>query len=263
MNPQQPMPAATSTEQFTSDVAALLQEVARVNAAAIARAAGAIMSTIRKDGLVHVGGAGHGLMLALETFYRAGGLACIDPVWRPVLLPIAGARASTDAERTVGLGSTIAAEAGIAAADSVVIASQSGLNPVSIEFAAKAAVRGATVIALTSVAHGLSAHSRDPAGRRLPDVADIVIDTCVPPGDAAWHPRPADAVDRTATNGRRVAPLSTIASCHAWNLVLVTLAELAPAHGIELPVWVSSNVPGGDEANARFLARYSTRVTAL
>ena len=86
----------------------------------------------------------------------------------------------------------------------------------------------------------------------------IVIDTCVPPGDAAWLPG-----DGESTGGSRVAPLSTIASCHAWNLVLVTLAELARTAAIELPIWISSNVTGGDKANARLLSRYGDRVVAL
>jgi uncharacterized phosphosugar-binding protein len=247
-----------SIERFTSDVAALLDRVVRVNADSVASAAQALLATVRKDRLVHVGGAGHGLILALEAFYRAGGLACVNPIWRRVLLPIAGARASTRAERTSGLGTTLADEAGIVAGDCFIVASQSGLNPVSIDLAAEARGHGATVIAVTSVAHAQSGPSRDPAGRRLPDVADIVIDTCVPTGDAGWAVGPDRAAD-----GPRVAPLSTIASCHAWNLILVTFSELARRAALEMPIWMSSNVAGGDEANARLLARYGERVPAL
>ena len=263
MTGQQPSHAATPTERFTSDVGALLDRIARVNGPAITTAAEAILATVRGDGLVHVGGAGHGLTLALEAFYRAGGLACIAPVWRASLLPIAGARASTRAERTSGLGTTLADKAGIARGDCLVVASQSGVNPVSIDLAARARTHGATVIALTSVAQALSSPSRDPDGRRLPDVADIVIDTCVPPGDAAWHAGADGVPDQETTHGPWVAPLSTIASCHAWNLVLISLADLALRGDLELPVWVSSNVPGGDEANARLLGRYGDRVGAL
>lgn len=258
MTPQPTLPPPAAIDRFTAEVCALLERVTRVNAAPVTRAAEGILATVRADRLVHVGGAGHGLILALEAFYRAGGLACVNPVWRPVLLPIAGAQASTRAERTSGLGTAIASEAAIADGDCVVIASQSGLNPVSIDLAAEAKRRGATVVAITSVAHSRSAPSRDPAGRRLPEVADIVIDTCVPAGDAAWL-----AGDGESTGGSRVAPLSTIASCHAWNLVLVTLAELARAAAIELPIWISSNVTGGDKANARLLSRYGDRVVAL
>ena len=156
MTAQQPSHAATPTERFTSDVGALLDRIARVNGPAITTAAEAILATVRGDGLVHVGGAGHGLMLALEAFYRAGGLACVSPVWRASLLPIAGARASTRAERTSGLGTTLADKAGIARGDCLVVASQSGVNPVSIDLAARARTHGATVIALTSVAQALS-----------------------------------------------------------------------------------------------------------
>ena len=258
MTQQPTLPPQATIDRFTAEVSALLDRVTRVNAAPITSAAEAILAAVRADRLVHVGGAGHGLMLALEAFYRAGGLACVNPVWRPVLLPIAGAQASTRAERTSGLGTTIANDAAIAHDDCLVIASQSGLNPVSIDLAAEAKRRGATVVAITSIAHSQSAPSRDPAGRRLAEVADIVIDTCVPPGDASWLPG-----DGEPAGGSRVAPLSAIASCHAWNLVLVTLAELARTAAIELPIWTSSNVTGGDAANARLLSRYGDRVVAL
>jgi uncharacterized phosphosugar-binding protein len=248
---------AAPIDRFTSDVAVLLERVARVNADAVARAAEALLGTVRADRLVHVGGAGHGLILALEAFYRAGGLACVNPIWRPALLPIAGARASTQGERTSGLGATLVDEAGVVAGDCLVVASQSGLNPVSIDLAAEARARGATVVAIVSVAHARSGPSRDPAGRRLPDVANVVLDTCVPIGDASW------AVGDPAADGPRIAPLSTIASCHAWNLVLVTFSELARAAAVDMPIWISSNVAGGDDANTRLLARYGDRVAAL
>jgi uncharacterized phosphosugar-binding protein len=251
--PASPTPAESARHAFTDEIAALLGRIATLNAEAIESAAAAILATIRADRLVHVGGAGHGLILALESFYRAGGLACIDPIWRPRLLPIAGARASTRAERSTDTGANLAIEAGIEPGDTLVVASQSGVNPVAIDLAATARARGATAIAIVSVAHAASAPSRHPEGWRLPDVADVVIDTCVRPGDASW---PSDGDRRP-----RVAPLSTIASCHAWNLVLVTLVERAGA--LPLPIWSSSNIPGGDQANANLLERYGSRVAAL
>jgi uncharacterized phosphosugar-binding protein len=258
MTQQPTMRPLAGIDRFTAEVSALVDRVTRVNATTITRAAEAILATVEGDRIVHVAGAGHGLILALEAFYRAGGLACVNPLWRPVLLPFAGARASTRAERMSGLGTTIADEAGIADGDCLVIASQSGLNPVSIDIGAEARRRGATVIAITSIAHSKAGTSRDPQGRRLSDVADVVIDTCVPPGDAAWLPGEGESAV-----GTRVAPLSTIASCHAWNLVLVALADLARTANADLPIWTSSNVAGGDEANARLLARYGDRVGAL
>jgi len=170
------------------------------------------------------------------------------------MLPLNGGRASTAAERRGGAGTALLAEAGVVAGDCLVVASQSGVNPVPIELAARGRELGATVIAITSVAHGRSVESRDASGRRLPDVADVVIDTCTPVGDAAFAVAPGSA---------SVAPLSTIATCHVWNLLLVSIAARARSDGIELPIWRSSNIPGGDAWIDELMGRYANRIAAL
>lgn len=242
------------SERFTALVVELVEGIGRWNETALRAVIDALFATIQGGGLIHVAASGHGLALVLETFYRAGGLACVDPIWEVDLLPLAGARASTVAERMTGRGAALAARAAIRPGDCVVVFSQSGVNPVPIDLALAARAAGATVVAITSRAHGAAVPSRDPGGRRLVEVADIVIDTRVPPGDAVF---------RAAPDAPAVAPLSTIAGVHAWNLALVGLAERARAAGVELPVWTSANVPGGDERNSRLLAVFADRVPAL
>jgi uncharacterized phosphosugar-binding protein len=82
--------------------------VATSNRAEIRRAAGAIAATGSTGGLVRPTGAGHSLVAVLETFFRAGGLAFVRPIWHPRVLPFYGARAATAAEREEGLGATAA-----------------------------------------------------------------------------------------------------------------------------------------------------------
>ena len=49
---------------------------------AIARAAGMMADKVKEDGLIYVfGSGGHSNMMAEEMFHRAGGLACISPVF--------------------------------------------------------------------------------------------------------------------------------------------------------------------------------------
>jgi uncharacterized phosphosugar-binding protein len=228
---------------LTERTTELLAAVARANAAPLERAIKALVDTIRIDGMIHVGATGHGTALVLETFYRAGGLACIDPIWDPALLTLNGARRTTAEERVPGFGSFLADRAGVSPGDSVVVFSQSGVNPVPIDLAARARALGATTVA-----------SRDPQGRRLPDVADVVIDTDVPPGDAVYP---------LGEGQPRIAAFSTIVGAHAWNLLLIGVLERVRAEGLAIPVWVSSNVAGGDERNAELIAQYGTRVPSL
>ena len=58
----------------------LLGELAVREAESIGAAAAGAVATIRNGGLIHAGGTGHSTLLALESFYRAGGLAATSPI---------------------------------------------------------------------------------------------------------------------------------------------------------------------------------------
>ena len=217
------------------------------NADGIGKAAQLLLSCLHQDGLVYTAGAGHSLAAVAETFYRAGGLACVYPLYHPDLLPLHGARASTGAERRGGLAAEVLSAAAPGPADVLVVFSNSGANPYPVELATAARVAGAPVIAVTSRACVAAAPPR--AASTLPEQADVVLDTGVPPGDASF-PREAP----------RTAALSTVLNAFLWNAVLAKLLTIAD---VEVPLWRSANVAGGDEANAALLARYLPRVPAL
>jgi uncharacterized phosphosugar-binding protein len=223
-----------------------LQLVESSNRAEITRAAEAIAATASAGGLVRPSGAGHSLAAVLETFFRAGGLAFVRPIWHPRVLPLYGARAATAAEREEGLGAAAAVEAQIGAHDTVVVFSNSGTNPFPVEVAQTAAAAGATVIAVTSRTAGEAAPRR--ASHKLIDVASIVIDTHVPPGDATWPP------EQPVT-----APVSSLATNLVWTLILRELYQLAP----DAPRWRSANVSGNDEFNRALSERFSAQIPEL
>ena len=216
------------------------------NRAEITSAAAAIARTAAAGGLVRPTGAGHSLAAVLETFFRAGGLAFVRPIWHPRVLPFNGARAATSAEREVGLGAAVASEAGISADDTVIVFSNSGVNPFPVEVASAASEAGATVVAVTSRSANEAAPKR--AALRLVDAADIVIDTAVPPGDATWPP------DAPVT-----APVSSLATTTIWTLILREVHRLAP----DAPRWRSANVPGNDEFNRELVERFAARIPEL
>jgi uncharacterized phosphosugar-binding protein len=228
----------------------LLDELDVRSGAAIADAAGVLLKTIEADGIVYVAGAGHSLSLVFETFYRAGGLAAVRPIWDPAVLPLAGALGSTLAERRHGLGRTVVRAAGPTPPDAAVVFSTSGRNPYPVEIAQECAARGVPVIAVTSPDASAGAAAR--AGTVLSDHATVVLDTAVPAGDVV-HPPGAP----------RTAAVSTILAAYAWSVLLAELDDLAAARGVELPRWTSANVAGGDTANAELIARYRRRVPEL
>ncbi|RSN62678.1 hypothetical protein DMH01_08460 [Amycolatopsis sp. WAC 04182] len=239
-----------STTERCADVAERLAEAERGNAEQIRKSAELILGVVRADALVFTAGAGHSLAAVAETFYRAGGLACVYPVYHPELLPLHGAQHSTKTERRSGLAEEVLAERAPGPDDVLVVFSTSGVNPYPVELAAGARKRGASVIAVSSAACVAAAPKR--AATTLIEEASIVLDSHVRPGDASYP----SAAPRTA-------PLSTVINAFLWNLVLAEVVDLGAAQGVDIPLWRSSNVDGGDEANAALLAKYGERVPAL
>lgn len=240
----------TTDTGYDSSVRDHLRRVTDHNDRAVTTVAQALLECVRADGLVLTAGAGHSLVAVAETFYRAGGLACVRPLYHPELLPMHGAISSTKAERRSGLAAEVLGAAPLGERDVLVVFSTSGVNPYPVELAGLVRAAGREVVAITSGPASAVAPRR--ADSTLAERATVVLDTLVPPGDSTY---PAEAPV--------AAPVSTVANAYLWNLVLVRLIDIAAAANVELPLWRSSNVPGGDEANNALLARYTPRVPAL
>lgn len=231
------------SEDFGSAAREHLARVEERNAAALEVAVDKMLGAVRDDQLIHTAGSGHSLAMVLESFYRAGGLACVRPMFHPALLPVFGAQASTQLERVSGLAATLVAQADTTPGDVAFVFSSSGLNAYPVEVAESLAAAGVYVVAVSSRPH------MDPAAPRvhakLGDVADLVLDTMTPPGDAVV----------TGGSGR-TAPVSSLINVYLWDLLLAGLSRRADAAGVRLPLWQSSNVPGGDTANATHFTHY-------
>jgi uncharacterized phosphosugar-binding protein len=87
---------------------------------------------------------------------------------------------------------------------------------------------------------------------KLGDLADTVLGTAIPPGDAVV-PTPSGAT----------ASISTICSAYLWKLLLARLARLSATQQAPLPLWRSSNLPDGDAINQRHLDDYRAAIPML
>ncbi len=114
--------------------------------------------------------------------------------------------------------------------------------------------RGVGVIAVTSVAFSTAFATRHASGRRLLDLADVVLDTCGDVGDAEIHVEGVPVA---------VGPTSTVIGAALLNAVMVEAVNELVRRGIEVPVFASQNVDGTDEYNASINARYRGRIRAL
>jgi uncharacterized phosphosugar-binding protein len=212
----------------------------------IAAAADVVADAVERDGTIHAFGSGHSHLLAEELFYRAGGLVGVRPILFEGLMLHAGARLSTSLERLPGLAAALLADHPIAAGDVLIVASNSGRNAVASELAQAARRGGATVVALTSRRHATSAGARTSDVPPLHEVADVVIDNGGSVGDAAVVIEGFD---------RKVGPTSTVVGAAILNAMIAEAVERLLARGIVPDVYTSSNLDGGDAANAPFIQR--------
>ncbi len=234
---------------YMTAVQARLDAIAQNQTEGIDRAASALVQAIRGGGQIYLFGTGHSHLLAEEGHYRAGGLAAVCPVLSSSLMLHEGAVASTQLERTSGLGPVVLARYQPAPPDVLVIFSNSGVNAVPVETAAAARELGLTVIAV--VACDYAAHaSAGPNGQKLTDLADIVLDNQGVPGDA---------LVAIKDSGLRVGPLSTIAGAFILNAILTEVAWRLYEDGETPPVYISANMPGAQAHNDALVEKYRLR----
>ena len=234
----------TAGRRYLAAASRLVERLAALEWANLSAAAALVEDSLARGGTVHAFGTGHSHMLAEELFYRAGGLVRVKPILFEGLMLHAGAELSTSLERLPGVAAALLEQHPIAPGDVLVVASNSGGNAVVREMAGLARARGIPVIAIVSRAHASSGSARAAGATNLQDVADVVIDNGGAPGDAAV------AIDGFA---QRVGPTSTVVGAAALNAIVAEAAERLVARGIEPDVFLSSNVEGGDDVNARLL----------
>lgn len=237
---------------YIDRVTTLLQQMAAANREALPEASKILAESIASGGIVHVFGSGHSAMLAQEIFHRAGGLACINAML-DVNLTIFGTSRPTWVERLEGYAASIFASYDVRPGEVLLVISTSGINAVPIEMATGARERGLTPIAVGSRRAYAGAQSRHSSGTTLFDVADLVLDTCVPVGDAVEN----------AGDGSRVGAVSTVLGAALLNDLVVRTAGELHHRGHDIPAFASQNIPGGDDVNASLIDRFGPRIPLM
>lgn len=257
--PDHPIDAQALCVGYFEAVTSLMRRILEEESQPLDRAAARLADQIAADRLVHIfGPGGHSNLATQEVFFRAGGLMHMSAILDEGTLLSNGALRSMAIERLPGYGRIVISDRGLGDTDVLILANAYGINAALIDAAIEAKRRGVFVIGFSSREHASNTApdhpARHPTRQNLHDVVDIAIDTKVPVGDA---------LVRIDGMGEPIAAVSTFANAFALNsLVIRTVAKLID-RGIEPPVWRSGNAPGGDEANARFLARFRDRVRAL
>lgn len=244
---------------FLEQVIDLLKKVRENQSENIDQATDLMVGAIERDELIHVyGGGGHTTLVMGEMFFRAGGLANINPVMETGLSVFNQALKYLELERTVNYGSAIVKYYQVQKGEVFIIFHNIGINPATIDAAMEAKNKGARIIAVSSsywqnempAGHFI----RHPNKMNLFDLADVCIDDYNPTGDALLKIKGLDTP---------FAPVSNIVDFYIAHWLEIETIRKCVAKGIEPPVWSSANAPGGDEINARYIQKYRSRVKCL
>lgn len=210
-----------------------------------------LADAIGSGGIVHVFGTGHSEAFAMEVAGRAGGLIPTNKIALRDLVLRGGEDTSVLGsllERDPQIAEKLWALVPAAPGDVIVIASNSGVNGSIVGFALQAKEHGHPVIAVTSLEHTNAVEPKHPSGKRLSEIADVVIDNLAPYGDSTLE-----------VGGVGAGAVSSLTAAFiAQLLTLGTIEKLAQTG--EPPVYISANTPGGHERNLTLEAAYGDRL---
>ena len=228
----------------------LFDKIIRTNNNILPKVISCFTDAIINDNLIHTFGTGHSHMIGLELFVRAGGLGNINAMLDSIVMTSEGARRSGSIERISGLAEIIWEQHKISKKDIFIVISNSGRNALPIEMAQLAKKNGNKVIAITSIEQSKKYPTRIKGQKKLYEIADLVIDNCVPPGDGLLN------IGNDLTGAA-----STIAGCFIVNLIASESIKKAHDKGIKLPIYFSQNIDGFD--NESLYKKYERRIKHL
>jgi uncharacterized phosphosugar-binding protein len=238
---------------YLDAVEQIIHRIRTTQIEAINRAADICAQAIAGGGLVHLFGTGHSRMMVEEIFPRHGSFPGFHSIVELSLTnhnQVVGANGQRQAmflEHVEGLGRVILRNFVLTPPDCFLIFSNSGVNEVVVEVALEAKKLGLPVITLISVEHCAATQAKHSSGRKLLDIADVVLDNCTPAGDALVKiPNLADPV----------GPGSTVGAAVVVNMLKCAIAERLTQLGKPPKVLTSSYFISPEESQKRFDAAY-------
>jgi uncharacterized phosphosugar-binding protein len=230
----------------------LIERIRQTQLPAIERAAEICTESIANKGLVFLFGAGHSRMMCEEMTPRQGAFVGFFALVELALSNHAsiiganGLRTALVLERQEGYAEEILKSFRFGPHDAFIVISTSGIRPVIVEMALGARQRGLPVIAVVSKQHCSQSQPAHSSGKKLIDVADVVLDNQCPAGDCVVELEGLEW---------RTGPASTVTGAMLINMLRCEVAERLLARGIK-PVLLPSHQFVGNQSAADQLERF-------
>ena len=236
---------------YASRIQEILDGILSTQMEAILEAARIVAEAVAQDGILYTFGTGHSHVIAEDICSRAGGLAPVDAILEPSLTGNQQVVKSEYLERIEGVAEVILDYYRLTPKDALIIISNSGRNAAPIEMAEGARQRGVPVIAVTSLKHSKGTTSRHSSGKKLYELADVVIDNGCPKGDCVL------TLEGLA---QPVGASSGVEGMFIVHAIVVQAIQNLLDRGLEPPVFMSGNLDGHERINKPLLDRYWGRI---
>jgi len=249
--------------QWLNNARNVMNDIENTQSENIRKAAELMAKSIEAGRWVHTFGCGHATLPIEEMYPRIGGFVGFHPI---IELPLTfftnivggmSVQQFVFLERVEGYGLEIMKGWNFDSRDCMWLFSHTGINAVNIDVALESKRLGMKVIVYGSASEAKNKKSRHSCGKTLFDLADIMVDTCVPANDASVTLK--NHVDK-------VGPVSTMAFVTTVWMTVTTVAEILDEKGVKLYIHPSHNIPGDTTAHDRLeeaLKEYKMRIAGV
>ncbi len=238
--------------KYLDRIRLLLDDIESKSAEQTDRAAEAIVDAQLAGGQLFVSSLGHGN--DHDLLHRAGGLVSVQPFSFSLSVRDSIGGAERDREEPAEHYDTSTETARVAVrssrmrpGDCIIVGSVSGRSVAPVAIAIAAREIGVTVIGITSLEYSAEIDAIHPSGKRIGEVADIVIDNCAPYGDAALE---------VPGMTEKVIPVSGAATIMTCWMIFAQVIEKLLAKGLKPSHYISGNRPDGPDFNKRMQEQF-------
>jgi uncharacterized phosphosugar-binding protein len=250
-------------KQWLNNARSVLDSIEESQMDQIHQAAELMANSIEAGRWVHTFGCGHSTLPVEEMYPRIGGFVGFHPI---IELPLSffthivgdmGVHQFIFLERVEGYGNQIMKGYNFDSKDTMWIFSHTGINNVNIDVALESKKRGMKVVVFGSAAESEGKISRHSSGQTIFQIADVVVDSCVPIQDASVS---------LNNHQDKIGPVSTMGFIAATWMTITTVAQILEERGVHLYIHPSHNVPGDTTAHDRLnsaLSEYKKRVAGV
>ncbi|WP_067929517.1 sugar isomerase domain-containing protein [Alicyclobacillus shizuokensis] len=225
----------------------------------ICRASAKAADAIASGHWVRMFGSGHSVLPIQDCFPRYGGYVGFYPIMDPRLMwtTVSGPGGAEELlwlERQEGYMDNFLRHNQWDKDDVLIVISHGGQNAAPVEVALAAKEAGLYVIAITSMENHLHRPAIHSSGKKIGDIADLIIDNCVAPEDAV-----------VAVNGvvGKVGGTSTLAALTIVQSIVVETAKQLAERGHYVRPFASPNTLGIDPGhNEKVYVDYRARLAA-